>query len=149
MAKKLNWFQCYFPGLLGTSPMSKQETNFFLQLDFRDNPIYLFWDADEHDLEIFLRCQKLHFLQLSNIAIMSYGHFPTRNGLKSFKGSKSFWHFQRKLLAPIFQKTSQVLSICLPKWINGIISEVQLQKKKSKKSFLVLTLGKFLEALGS
>ena len=30
----------------------------------------------------FLRCQKLHFLQLSNFAILSYGHFPTRNGLK-------------------------------------------------------------------
>ena len=30
MAKKLSWFQFYFPGLLGPSPMSKQETNFFL-----------------------------------------------------------------------------------------------------------------------
>ena len=34
--------------------------------------------------------------------------------------------------------------LCLPKWIYGIISDIQ-----EKKSFLVLTLGKFLEALGS
>ena len=43
------------------------------------------------------------------------------------------------------QKNFYVLSICIPKWINGIISEVQLWKKIS---FLVLTSGKFLEALG-
>ena len=44
------------------------------------------------------------------------------------------------------QKKFLVLSICIPKRINGIISEVQLWKKKL---FLVLTSGKFLEALGS
>ena len=44
------------------------------------------------------------------------------------------------------QKNFLVLSICIPKQINGIISEVQLWKKNS---FLVLTSGKFLEALGS
>ena len=38
-----------------------------------------------------------------------------------------------------------VLSICIPKRIDRIISEVQLWKKNS---FLVLTSGKFLEALG-
>ena len=44
------------------------------------------------------------------------------------------------------QKNFLVLSICIPKRINGIISEVQLWKRFL---FLVLTLGKFLEALGS
>ena len=44
------------------------------------------------------------------------------------------------------QKIFKVLSICIPKRINGIISEVQLWKKIS---FLVSTSGKFLEALGT
>ena len=43
------------------------------------------------------------------------------------------------------QKNFLVLSICIPKRINRIISEVQLWKKIS---LLVLTLGKFLEAVG-
>ena len=42
------------------------------------------------------------------------------------------------------QKNFLVLSICIPKRINGIISEVQLWKKKL---FLFLKSGKFPEAL--
>ena len=45
------------------------------------------------------------------------------------------------------QKKFYVPSICISKQISGIISEVQLWKKKD--SFLVLTSGNFLEALGS
>ena len=51
--------------------MSKQETTFFfLKLDIQDNPIYVFWYADGQELDLFLKCQKLHFSKLSNFAIM-------------------------------------------------------------------------------
>ena len=38
--KKLSQFQFHFPGLLETSPMSKQETE---KISIGDNPIYPFW----------------------------------------------------------------------------------------------------------
>ena len=54
----------------------------FASLDFGNNPIYPFWDADGRDLEFFFEMSKDAFFKLSNFAIMSYGNFPTRNGLK-------------------------------------------------------------------
>ena len=84
-----------------------------------DNPIYPFCDADGQDQEIFLRCQKMHFLQLSNFAIISYGHFPTRNGLKLSKVSILFWHFWKNLLALFKSQIVWILSFrpfVLGKW---------------------------------
>ena len=49
--KKMSQCQFHFPGLLGTSPMLKQET-----IGFGDNPIYPFWEADGQDLDFRLKC---------------------------------------------------------------------------------------------
>ena len=52
-------------------------------LSFKNWLLFLFY---------FLHWQKMG---LSNFIIMSYGYFPTRNGLKLSKISKLFWHFER------------------------------------------------------
>ena len=67
-------------------------------------------------------------------------HFQWENDHNSFYQS---WITIKNSTFNISKKI-KVLPICLPKQISGIISDVQLQKKKS---FLVLTSGKFLEAL--
>ena len=78
--KKLSRFQFHFPGLLGTSRMSKQETFFFYNWTSEIIPLYQSW----------ITMKKFNFRQFKKI---------------------------------------QVLSICLPKQINGIISDVQYRKK--------------------
>ena len=45
-SKKLSKWQFHFPGLLEGLLMQKKENNFLANLDFEDNPIYLFWDAN-------------------------------------------------------------------------------------------------------
>ena len=65
--KKLSKFQFHFPGLLGTSPMSKQEFFFSSIINkgvTRDNSIYQFGNQMN-------RTQ-------TNFTITRYGHFPTK-----------------------------------------------------------------------
>ena len=45
----------------------------FVSLDFGDNPIYPISNPDGQDQEVYF---------LGEFAIVGYGHFPTRNGLK-------------------------------------------------------------------
>ena len=78
--KKLSRFQFHLLGVLETSTMLEQERFFFFIWTSEIIPFIRF--GKQMDLIFFLKCQKLHLLRLSNFALTSCGHFPTRNGLK-------------------------------------------------------------------
>ena len=92
--KKLSRCLFYFPGLLGTSLMSKQEKTFFSYTWTSEIILFVcFGRQMDRTQNFFLDVKSCIFLQLSNFAIMRYDHFPTRNGLKLYKISNLFGHF--------------------------------------------------------